>query len=168
MPRLEEAVKTFIVERLAQYARPTEVVDAVKEEFAVTITRQAVEEYDPEKRCTTQKWVDLHRVTRAAFLERKAGLAISHRSWRLQQLEEMARAARKSRNYKLASSLLEQAAKEEGDFYVNSRAGGAGAGDLSEDERVERMRQQVLAMDEATRGPAPTGPANGPSLVKSA
>jgi hypothetical protein len=153
MPRLEEAVKTFIVERLAQYARPTEVVDAVKEEFGVTITRQAVEEYDPEKRCTTQKWVDLHKATRAAFLERKAGLAISHRSWRLQQLEEMARAARKSRNYKLASSLLEQAAKEEGDFYVNSG-------------RARRRGRPVGGR--ARRADAPAGPRDGRSDARPA
>lgn len=174
MPRLEEPVKSYIVERLAQFARPSEVVADVLAEFGVTITRQAVEEYDPDKRCTTKKWVELHAATRTAFLGRNAGLAITHRPWRLKQLEDMALIARKNRNYKLSASLLEQAAKEEGGFYVTAVKGaGTGAGDLSEEDRVERMRQQVLAMDEATRGPAPAdAPAKesgkGLALVKKA
>jgi hypothetical protein len=166
MPKLEEPVKAFIVERLACFARPSEVVDAVKEEFHVTITRQHVEEYDPEKRCTTAKWVALHKATREAFLERKAGIAISHRPWRLLQLEEMARVARKNRNYRLAAQLLEQAAKEEGDFYVNARAGAA-VGTETDEARVERIRAQLAAMDAATVPPPPTtGAPPGPTLVK--
>jgi hypothetical protein len=164
MAKLEEPVKVFIVERLACFARPTEVVDAVKEEFAVTITRQHVEEYDPEKRCKTKKWIALHQATRKGFLEKKAGLAISHRSWRLAELEDMARKAKKNRNYKLAKELLEQAAKEEGDFYVNARTNVPLA--ESEDQRVARMRAQFEAMDAATLGEAYTP--SGPALVKSA
>jgi hypothetical protein len=165
MAKLSEDVKAFIVERLACFGKPSEVVEAVREEFQITIRRQQVEEYDPEKRCKTPKWIALHKSTREAFLERRAGLAITHKSWRMQQLEDMARAARKSRNYKLAKELLEQAAKEDGDFYVNARANSPSA--ETEEERVQRMRAQFTAMDAATLGaPAPTTP-TGPTLVKS-
>ncbi len=160
MARLTEDVKVFIVERLAMFGKPSEIADAVREEFGLTIPRQQVEEYDPEKRCKTKKWIALHAATRQAFTDKRAGLAITHRSWRLQQLEEMARAARKSKNYKLAKELLEQAAKEDGDFYVNNARAGAPVAE-TEEQRVQRMRAQFDAMDTATLGepPAPTGPA---------
>lgn len=169
MAKLPEPVKAFIVERLAMFGKPSEVADAVKEEFGITIPRQQVEVYDPEKGCTVKKWVAHHAATRKAFTDRRAGLAIAHRSWRLQQLEEMARAARKSRNYKLARELLEQAAKEDGDFYVNARASSPAA--ETEEQRVVRMRAQFDAMDAATLGgPPPAAPAGptGPTLVKQA
>jgi hypothetical protein len=164
MAKLPEEVKTFIVERLACFGKPSEIADAVKEEFRVEIKRQHVEVYDPEKSCKVKKWIALHAATRKAFLEQRAGLAISHRSWRLQQLEDMTRLAKKSRNYKLARELLEQAAKEDGDFYVNARTNVPVA--ESEEQRVQRMRQQFDAMDAATLGDANTP--SGPALVKSA
>lgn len=165
MPALPEAVKEFIVQRLACFAKPTEIADAVKEEFGIVIPRQQVEVYDPEKQCKVKKWCDLHAETRKQFLDKKAGLAISHRSWRLAELEDMARKAKKSRNYKLAKELLEQAAKEEGDFYVNARANSPAA--ETEEQRVQRMRQQFDAMDAATLGTPPTAPTT-PKLVKTA
>lgn len=161
MARLEEAVKAFIVERLAMFGKPSEIADAVKEEFGVVIPRQQVEIYDPEKTCKVKKWVALHAATRKAFTDQRAGLAITHRSWRLQQLEDMARLAKKGRNYKLARELLEQAAKEDGDFYVNTPRGAGAQTPETEEQRVQRMRAQFTAMDEATLGP-------GPTLVKSA
>jgi hypothetical protein len=166
MARLEEHVKVFIVERLACYGRPTEICEAVKEEFGVVIPRQQVEEYDPEKRCKSKKWAALHKAARAAFLDKRAGLAIAHRSWRMQMLEDMARDARKKRNYKLAAELLEQAAKEDGDYYVNARAN-APASAETEEQRVEKMRQQFDAMDAVTLGTNPTPPTK-PTLHVSA
>lgn len=163
MPKLTEDVKAFIVQRLACFATPSEVVAAVKEEYGLTIPRQQAEEYDPEKRCKTPKWAALHAETRKAFLERKAGLAISHKSWRLEQLQDAARQAKKQKNYKLMAELLEQAAKEEGDAYVNARANSPAA--ETEEARVQRMRMLFGEMDRLTLGddaPPPTGP----TLVK--
>jgi hypothetical protein len=168
MAKLDEPVKAFIVERLACFARPSEVVADVKEEFdGLTITRQQVEEYDPAKRCKTEKWVKLHAATRASFLEQKAGIAISHRSWRQKEREDLYRAAKKARNYKLANELLQEAAKEEGDFYINARAG-SGAGDLTDEQRAERIRAQLDAMDEVTAPPPPPSSKTPtrPALVK--
>lgn len=157
MARLEEPVKVFIVERLACFGRPTEIVDAVKEEFGVVIPRQQIEVYDPEKGCKVKKWIALHAAARAAFLDKRAGLAIAHRSWRMQMLEDMARDARKKKNYKLAANLLEQAAKEDGDYYVNARANAPASGE-TEEQRVDKMRQQFDAMDAATLGTTPPPP----------
>lgn len=163
MPKLAEDVKIFIVERLAMFGRPLEIAAAVKEEFGIDIPRQQVEVYDPEKGCVVKKWVALHAATRQAFTDKRAGLAITHRSWRLQQLEEMARETRKKKNYKLAKELLEQAAKEDGDFYVNNARAGAPVAE-SEEQRVQRMRAQFEAMDAATLGESAMQ--SGPALVR--
>lgn len=159
MARLTDDVKAFIVDRLACYDKPQEVADSVKEEYGVTIPRQQVEAYDPEKKRfpLAQKWIDQHAATRKAFLEQRAGLAITHRAWRQRELEDMARRAKKSRNYKLAASLLEQAAKEEGDAFTNTRAKPVAA--ASEEEQIIRMKGALAEMDERTVGPpAPTSP----------
>lgn len=151
MPALEEKVKVYIVERLACFDKPSEVAEAVKEEFGVTIPRQQVEVYDPEKGCKVKKWIALHAATRAAFLEKKSGLAITHRAWRQRELEDLVRRAKKARNYKLAAELLEQGAKEEGDYYVNARANAPVA--ETDEQRIAKMRAGLRAMDDATLGP---------------
>jgi len=152
MPALTDSQKEFIVERLACFGKPSEIADAVKEEFGVVIPRQQVEVYDPEKGCKVKKWIELHAAIRKAFLDKRSGLAITHRSWRLQELEDMARKAKKSRNYKLAKELLEQAAKEDGDFYVNAKTNQPAS--ETEEQRVQRMRSMFEAMDAATLGTA--------------
>lgn len=146
MAQLTTAMQVFIVERLACFDKPTDVVEAVKEEFGVTIARQQVELYDPAKRCKTAKWIALHADVRKAFTEQRTGQAITHRSWRQRELEDMARKAKRSKNYKLAADLLRQAAEEEGEIYVNHRAKSPAA--ESEDERVQRMRASIMLMDD--------------------
>ena len=58
----------------------------------------------------------------------------------------MARRAKKQKNYKLAADLLRQAAKEDGEMYVNHRAKAPVA--ESEDERIQRMRSAIMLMDD--------------------
>lgn len=157
MASLTEEAKGFIVQRLACFGKPLEIAEAVKEEFGIVIPRQQVEFYDPDKKCKVKKWVELHAATRKAFLEHKSGSAISHKAWRLDRLEAIARRAEK-RNPKLAMEALEQAAKEEGDYYVNARANAPSASE-TEEQRVEKMRAQFDAMDAATVGaPQPPTP----------
>lgn len=47
MARLTEVQKEYIVDRLACYSSPTQVVDLVKDLFGVEIVRQQVQHYDP-------------------------------------------------------------------------------------------------------------------------
>jgi hypothetical protein len=122
--KLTDEVKTFIVQALACFDGPSMVARAVKEEFGETITRQSVENYDPNKRAgrdLADKWRALFEETRKAFLEDTATIGISHRAVRLRALQRMAEKAETSGNMVLASSLLEQAAKEVGDSYSNRR-----------------------------------------------
>ena len=49
MAALREPVKVFIVQSLACFETPQQVVEAVKQEYKIEITRQQVALYDPTK-----------------------------------------------------------------------------------------------------------------------
>jgi len=122
--KLNEEVKTFIVQSLACFDTPSVVVEAVKKEFGETITRQAVEGYDPTKKAGSNlsvKWRALFEETRKTFLEDTSKIAISHRAVRLRALQRMAEKAENQGNMVLASSLMKQAAEEMGNAYTNRR-----------------------------------------------
>lgn len=115
-------VKLFIIQGLACYDSPTTVRDAIKKEFGVDVSPQAIEAHDPTKRAgrnLSQRWRDLFEASRATFLADTAAIAISHRSVRLRSLQRMATRAEEMKNLPLAASLLEQAAKEVGEAYTN-------------------------------------------------
>lgn len=122
--RLSDEVKTYIVQALACFDTPSVVAKAVKAEFGVEVPRQKVESYDPTKRAgknVSKKHREIFEATRKAFLEDTSEIAISHRAVRLRALQRMAEKAETQGNMVLASSLLEQAAKEVGDSYTNRR-----------------------------------------------
>ena len=117
-------MKTDVVQALACFDTPSTVEKAVKAEFGETITRQAIEAYDPDKKAgaaLSQKWRELFAETRRAFLEDTAEIAISHRAVRLRALQRMADKAETQGNMGLAASLMKQAAEEMGNAYTNRR-----------------------------------------------
>jgi hypothetical protein len=135
MATLNDDVKRFIVQALACYDTPTQVAEAVKEEFGISIERSHVQAYDPTKqigKSLSKKWIDLFEETRKKFLEDASEVGIANRSVRIRALSRMVANAEKQRNYALAAQLLEQAAKEVGDWYVNrpraNSPGGGGGG----------------------------------------
>jgi len=69
MPRLTDEHKTFIIQRLAMYGTPSQIAEAVKEEFGVTIDRQLVRFYNPTQVQPAKKWTAIFEATRASFLE---------------------------------------------------------------------------------------------------
>lgn len=124
MAALRNEVKAFIVQALACFDTPSQVVLAVKEEFGVEISRQLCESHDPTKRAGStlaKKWVTLFHDTRKRFREETAEIPIANRSYRLRALGRLAEKAESSKNARLALQILEQAAKEVGDVYVNRR-----------------------------------------------
>ena len=123
MAKLAEAVKAFIVQRLACYDTPQQVADAVNEEYGLTVDRRQVQTYDPERsgQKPAEKWCALFEATRKKFLESVDDLPIAQKSYRLRRLQEMARKAEHNKNYVLAAQILEQAAKETGGMYTNRR-----------------------------------------------
>lgn len=99
---------------------PQTVVDFVKEEFGIDVTRQSVQYYDPtvgDK--PAERWCLIFETTRKEFLKTTADIPIANRSVRLRRLERMALAAERQKNYVLAAALHEQAAKEVGELYTN-------------------------------------------------
>lgn len=124
MAALSNEVKAFIVQALACFDTPSQVAEAVKNEFGIEISRQAVESHDPTKRAArnlAKRWVTLFEDTRKRFREETAEIPIANRAYRLRALGRIAERAETMKNLPLAIQVLEQAAKEVGDVYVNRR-----------------------------------------------
>lgn len=122
MAALTSDVKAFIVQALACFDTPTQVSQAVKQEFDIDVTRQQVEQHDPTKRAGANlaaKWRTLFEDTRKRFREETSEIPIANRAFRLRVLGRMAEKAESMKNMALTAQLLEQAAKEVGDVYVN-------------------------------------------------
>lgn len=124
MAALKNEVKSFIVQALACFDTPSQVVEAVKNEYGVVVSRQQVETHDPTKSAgkgLAVKWATLFHDTRKRFREETAEIPIANRAYRLRGLGRMAEKAENMRNLALTAQLYEQAAKEVGDVYVNRR-----------------------------------------------
>ena len=124
MAVLKNEVKSFIVQALACFDTPSQVVEAVKNEYGVVVSRQQVETHDPAKSAgkgLAVKWATLFHDTRKRFREETAEIPIANRAYRLRGLGRMAEKAENMRNLALTAQLYEQAAKEVGDVYVNRR-----------------------------------------------
>ncbi|MFG0461549.1 DUF2280 domain-containing protein [Pseudomonas putida] len=124
MAALSNDVKAFIVQALACFDTPSQVVEAVQKEFSITVTRQQVETHDPTKysgKGLAKRWVALFEDTRKRFREETAEIPIANRAFRLRGLGRMAEKAENMRNLALTAQLYEQAAKECGDMYVNRK-----------------------------------------------
>lgn len=124
MAALNNEVKSFIVQALACFDTPSQVASAVKEEFGIEISRQQCEQHDPTKRAgreLAKRWVTLFHDTRKRFREDTAEIPIANRAYRLRALGRLAEKAESSKNARLTLQILEQAAKEAGDMYVNRR-----------------------------------------------
>lgn len=122
--KLSDEVRTFIVQALACFDTPSQVVAAVNQEFGLKITRQSVEKYDPTKVAGAKvapKWRTLFEAARKSFIDDSSQIAIAHRSTRLRALQRMANLAENKGNLPLAASLHKQAAEEMGNAYTNRR-----------------------------------------------
>ncbi|TKR55332.1 DUF2280 domain-containing protein [Allopusillimonas ginsengisoli] len=124
MAALNDAVKRFIVQALACYDTPQQVSEAVKEEFGLEVPRQQVALYDPTKhagRNLSNRWRALFEATRENFKAQAGEIPIAQRAYRLRKMAQIASKAEQMRNLPLVLQILEQAAKEVGDVYVNRR-----------------------------------------------
>lgn len=124
MAALKPEVRAFIVQELACFDTPSQIVESVQKEFKVQVTRQQVASHDPTKvagKGLAQKWVDLFNRTRDRFLNEISDIPIANKAYRLRALDRMMTKAESMRNMALAASLMEQAAKECGDAYTNKQ-----------------------------------------------
>lgn len=124
MAALKPEIKAFIVQSVACFDTPSQVVESVLKEFGVQITRQQVEQNDPTKisgKGLAQKWVDLFNHTRDRFLNEISDIPIANKAYRLRVLQRMSTTAEGMKNLGMTAQLLEQAAKEVGDAYSNKQ-----------------------------------------------
>ncbi|WP_212625083.1 DUF2280 domain-containing protein [Pseudomonas sp. PP3] len=145
MAALRDEVKAFVVQALACFDTPSQVVASVKERFGLDVTRQQCEAYDPTKyvgRNLHVKWQTLFNDTRKRFREETAEIPIANRAFRLRAMSRFVEKAEKMKNIGLAMQILEQAAKEVGDIYVNRNRK-----DEPDDEPAIPTRIQVDVVD---------------------
>lgn len=138
MAALNSEVKGFMVQALACFDTPSQVAAAVREEFGIEVTRQQCEAQDPTKRAgrdLAKKWVTLFHDTRKRFREETADIPIANRAFRLRAMNRFVEKAETMKNIGLAMQILEQAAKEMGDAFVNRRV----EPDKSLDEEIKHL-----------------------------
>lgn len=140
MATLTDGAKRFIVQALACYDTPQQVADAVKEELGVDVHRAQVAQYDPTKQSGSKlakKWRVMFDDTRKRFREETSEIPIAQRAFRLLAMNRMLERAERSKNIPLAAQLLEQAAKEVGDTFVNrQRTDGKEGGEQAQPTQV--------------------------------
>jgi hypothetical protein len=123
MAKLSEEMKHFIVTELAQFRAYAEVARLASAEFGVPVDRFQVRSYDPGNTgfSASDRWRDFFNAARARYLSDVDAVPLSHRAYRLNELQQMFARARDGGNLVLASTLLEQAAKEVGGVLTNDR-----------------------------------------------
>lgn len=123
-PKLTDEARAFVVQSLACWDPPSVVAAAVKKDFGVVVTPQAIEAYDPNKRAgrnLSEKWRALFGATREAFVKDSAKIGIANKSVRLRIIGRIAEQAESRGNAAMALQAVEQAAKEVGNAYTNRR-----------------------------------------------
>lgn len=149
MADLTKEQKRFVVIELAQGSTPQEVVESVKDEFGVEITRQRVRHYNPEQSDdVAQELAELFYEERERADEKLDNIGAARQSYRLKTLHNLLLAARKMRNVKpnvlgkmtdapaktvaksieLEAKLLEQIARERGGAYGARQSAGKASG----------------------------------------
>ncbi|UXE40760.1 DUF2280 domain-containing protein [Raoultella ornithinolytica] len=124
MAALKPEVRAFIIQELACFDTPSQIVESVQKEFKVQVTRQQVASHDPTKAAgkgLAKKWVDLFNELRDRFLNEISDIPIANKAYRLRVLNRMAVNAESMKNYGMTAQLLEQAAKDVGDVYTNKQ-----------------------------------------------
>lgn len=124
MAILTENVKLVIVQSLACFDTPSQVAEAVKQEFGVEVSRMQVALYDPTKGTGKNLSAKLRAIfaeTREKFLADVSAIPIAQQSYRLRVLQRALTKVEKQGNTAMVAQLLEQAAKESGGAFTNRR-----------------------------------------------
>src|SRR5690349_19358883 len=111
---LSDEVKTFIVTKLAGFDPPSVVIEAVREEFGLTVSRSVISGYDPGTKIgqrMSERWKVLFEKARKDFRENTDDIPLANKAVRVRMLDKMARSAMEKKNSVLAQSLMKQIAK---------------------------------------------------------
>ncbi|GKK65596.1 TPA: DUF2280 domain-containing protein [Klebsiella variicola subsp. variicola] len=158
MAALKPEVRAFIIQELACFETPSQIVESVQKEFKVQVTRQQVASHDPTKAAgkgLAKKWVDLFNDLRDRFLNEISDIPIANKAYRLRVLQRMSTTAEGMKNLGMTAQLLEQAAKEVGDAYTNKHKfehsgpnGGAIQTITMSKEEYKSARQEMMEDDD--------------------
>lgn len=86
MAALKDNVKLFITIGLARYLTPTQVAEAVHDEFGLKVERSQVQAYDPTKsqgNDLSSKYIEVFIAARDKFIDEISGTPIALKSYRL-------------------------------------------------------------------------------------
>jgi hypothetical protein len=120
--QLTFVLKREIVQRLARFDTPNQVVKAIKADHGIDLSPQRVQFYDPTSKngaALSDELKTLFFETRKQFLEDLESIPIANKAVRLRRLDRMATVAEDRGNLVLAADLGERAAKEVGGAYTN-------------------------------------------------
>lgn len=120
-PKLTEEQKLFVVQRLALFETPKEVIKALKDEYNYDISYQALQAYDPTKvngATLAKRLKAFFFDTRKKFLDDLTAIPIANKAYRLKVLDRL---AKDNKSPQLIAQVLEQAAKEVGEAYTNKQ-----------------------------------------------
>lgn len=151
MAALKEPVKMFIVQSLACFDTPQQVVEAVKQEYKLEISRQQVALYDPTKvagRNLSKKLKDLFNRTRKDFRENIEDIAIANKAFRLRELQKMYEDS--GRNKRAKQNLLKQAFQETDGRVTRQEVTGANGGPIKTDNEHKPI-QPILTPEELAK-----------------
>lgn len=119
---LPPEIRRLIVQLNAERHGPTAVARYVKQATGFDITPQATEYYDPTKRGSeglAAEWRELFYETRQRYEAEIGNINLSSKAFRLTKLNEMLEEVTNQEqvDHPLAMKLIEQGAKESGDFW---------------------------------------------------
>lgn len=155
--KLTDAHKSFVVQRLACFDTPKEVAEALKEEFRVEVTPQAIEAYNPARsagKALAKRWRDMFEAARKDFLANaQSYVPIANKTVRLREMQKAFLAHKGRGNWVGALQVLEQVAKEVGEAFTNQRqiTGKDGGplqvehSDMTDEQLTARMVQLMSA-----------------------
>jgi hypothetical protein len=153
MAALTEDVKLYVVQALACFDSPSQVAQAVKEQFGLQIDRRQVEAYDPTKsagKSVAKKLKAIFEETREAFLKETSAVPVAKQVYRMRVLQRALDRAEKVGNQAMVLQILEQAAKESGGAFTNRRElTGKGGGPIQQSQvTAQELREAVQSVRE--------------------
>lgn len=144
MAILSDEVKRVIVERIAAFQGYDEIARDLSREGGIEVSRFQVRTYDPTnaKFAGGDKWRAVFEAARERYLGDLDSIPISHAAFRLNQLNEMFFESKRAGDYRLACSILRQAAAESARAVPKSESGNAP--DLTDFEDRRARAREIL------------------------
>ncbi|WP_161792446.1 DUF2280 domain-containing protein [Croceibacterium mercuriale] len=124
MAHLTEYQKLKIVQALASFQPPTDIIEQFRSDYGIELTHKQVGRYDPTRSYYEggDKWRQVFQACRVKCFENVSAIPVAHKAYRLNVLQEGVDAAKQARNWPLVIQLLKQAAKEVGTVLTNNES----------------------------------------------